>query len=327
MKEELYNKIRNIVIQENDVLKTQITSLQTQLEAVSRQCNGIQNDVAGVSRQCNGIQTRITNVNNELNTYLRDWEKYRGTYYSNHNKIVLDIDAAAAEVTGTILKRTNTVNKNTTIRTSDTTNNVNKHIDEKLKQQMDFLTDSKEGFPYILIGEICSNIVGESYSKWDSISMYYPTIVFVFNERTENNRPRRSQIKLRFNKLTEELTTQDLEQLIYRIKAQPSIQYVYGTVRGNYVSQDKRFKTTVFGKDNVVISNLLKSLFAVIPEPYDQKLLFITNIGKKRPSITKRKKNLFYLGLNTVDYDKEFVMELKSVNILVNGISKVIKLV
>ena len=313
LKAEIYNEIRSIVAQENRTILNKISNLENQLNSINRNINSTHGTVRHVEEMLGG--------------YLLEWGNYRVTYYNDHNKIVGDIAAATTEINGEVLFRTRTVNKNVTFRINQVTKNVENHVDSKFKEQTDFLKDVDEGLPSILTKEICCNIVGESYSKWDSISMYYPTLVFVFNEITENNKPRRSQIKLRFNKLSEQVTTQDLELLISRIKSQPTIQYVHGPVKGNYVSRDKRFKTTVFGKDSDSISSSLESLFVVIPEPFDKGLLSVTSIGKKRPSITKRSKDLFNLGLNLADYNQEFRMELKSVSILVNGISKIIKLV
>ena len=41
----------------------------------------------------------------------------------------------------------------------------------------------------ILTSEVCCNIVGESYYKWDALSSFYPTITFVFVEETQNSFP------------------------------------------------------------------------------------------------------------------------------------------
>lgn len=47
--------------------------------------------------------------------------------------------------------------------------------------------------------------------------MYYPTLVFIFNEVTTNKNPRRSQVKLRFNKLSADGTNQDLTGITTRV--------------------------------------------------------------------------------------------------------------
>ncbi|RYX86314.1 hypothetical protein EON73_02660 [bacterium] len=94
----------------------------------------------------------------------------------------------------------------------------------------------------------------------------------------------------------------------------------------NYVSSDKRFKTTVFGSDRGNIELVLTLLFTVIDEFFDPELLSTTKIGSKRPSLTKRKLDLYNVGLNSVDYNQEFPLRLKTVNLLVNGMRTIIRL-
>lgn len=48
--------------------------------------------------------------------------------------------------------------------------------------------------------EVASTVVGESYSRFDSISSYYACLTFVFNEPILEGLPRRSQIKVRVSK-------------------------------------------------------------------------------------------------------------------------------
>lgn len=168
--------------------------------------------------------------------------------------------------------------------------------------------------------------MGESYAKWDSISQYYPTIVFVFVEVTESNKPRKSQIKIRFNKTWQEITDKDIQNLTNKIKEYGNLGYTYGTTRGNYVSKDKRFKTTIYAKDKENISNILSKVLDVLPDKFDPGLLSLTILGSKRPSLTKRTKQLANIGLNTDNYNDEFSLKLKSANLLVNGVKKIIKL-
>ncbi len=156
--------------------------------------------------------------------------------------------------------------------------------------------------------------------------MYFPTIVFIFNESTTNSQPRRSQIKLRLNKKSEEITEDDIKSVVNKVKQLKNACYDYGSVRGNYVSGDKRFKTTIYGKDKTNIQNILTKVLDVIPEKFDSDLLSITEIGKKRPSISKRSTGIYNIGNNTVDYNEIFTLKLKSVNLLINGVKSIIKL-
>lgn len=312
LKGEIYNEIRNIVKDENRVLSDKIAGLERQL--------------IEVNSNVTSAHSTITTVERTLAGYLFEWAEYRLTYGLDHDKLVAGITASTAEINGAITLSENLINTNTTKRTTIISKQIIDEIDKKVDTQTEFLKDVEKGFPSILTCEICANIVGESYIKWDSISQYYPTLVFVFNEVTTSNNPRRSQIKLRLNKLSAEITDQDINDVITRIKDKSTIRYWHGSVKGNYVSKDKRFKTTIFGKDKQSISKLLNSLFTIIPETFDTELLSITDIGRKRPSLTKRTSNLHNIELNLTNYDDVFNMQLKSVNLLVNGVNRIIKL-
>ncbi len=285
LKQELYNEIRNIVKQENQVLSDKIITLECQLEAVNTTVTN--------------THTTITNVEKVVGAYLINWGRYRVTYGLDHDKIVLDIAGAVTAISGSTIASTKVVDAFVKAKTKLISKQIIDEVNNlKADEQTKFMKDGTKSLPFILPSEICANIVGESYVKWDSISQYYPTLVFVFNEVTSNNNPRKSQIKLRFNKLSGPITDQDINDIVMRAKDQPKITYLYGCVKGNYVSKDKRFKTTVFKADKQSISELLNSLFKTIPETFDTDLLSITEIGRKRPSLTKRKTDLYNVKLN-----------------------------
>lgn len=62
--------------------------------------------------------------------------------------------------------------------------------------------------------EVTNKIVGESYAKWNSVTSFYPTVIFIMKEVTENEPSRRAQIKLRYPKRAEDITDQDIADLI-----------------------------------------------------------------------------------------------------------------
>lgn len=313
LKAEIYAEIRSIIRDENRELLHKLDALNEELRRVNTTINKVHDIVKHTEKL--------------VIAFGLDWADYRKTYHDNHNKIVKDLGAVVGALTSEIIEAYAKSTSYTKRRTRMVTRTINHNVDGKFRDLDEFLKDEKKGLPFIMTAEVCANIVGESYAKWDSISMYYPTLVFVFNEITSNNKPRRSQVKLRFNKTSADVSEQDLKDIITRVKAQPTIKYIYGPVKGNYVSKDKRFKTTIFGQNKEVIGELLNSLFKVIPENFDKELLSITDIGRKRPSITKRRIALNNVKLNSANYDETFTMQLKSVNILINGINKIIKLV
>ena len=65
--------------------------------------------------------------------------------------------------------------------------------------------------------------------------------------------------------------------------------------RGSYVSLDKRFRTTVFAKDQANINFILEKVLSVIKETFNPDLLSLTSIGCKRLSIHKRIEKLIMI--------------------------------
>lgn len=203
---------------------------------------------------------------------------------------------------------------------------VNDFTRDQASELNKFLRDTKEGLPSILTNEVCTNIVGESYAKWDSVCSYFPTILFLFSENTVSTKKRKSQVKLRLKQPSTEITDKNIQQIRERLKTIGSVSYTHGTCKGNYVSSDKRFKTAVNGADRGSITTLLNSIFFVVDEKFDPELLSTTEIGKKRNSLTKRETGLWGLEVNTVNYQQNFALKLNRVHLLVNGISSVIRL-
>ena len=90
-----------------------------------------------------------------------------------------------------------------------------------------------EEFQQKIAIEVALSVVGESYSRFDSISSYYACLTFVFNEPT--------QIKVPLLKKADEFTEADIFALKTKMQAYANLTYKGGPVRGNYVSADKRF--------------------------------------------------------------------------------------
>ena len=168
----------------------------------------------------------------------------------------------------------------------------------QIKEFKSYLDDWKKELIKEVAQEVSLQIVGESYYKWDSVTTYFPTITFLFKEVGVSQYPRKSQIKLRLSKRNEDLTTSDIDNLKRSCDAILNSTYSYGTERFNYVSSDKRFKTTVFGKNTPQIKALLCSLFQVINEPFEERNLSM-NSSRTRVNQTKRLLPLDITELNT----------------------------
>lgn len=174
--------------------------------------------------------------------------------------------------------------------------------------------------------EVSLLIVGESYLKWDSTSSYFPTLIFVFNEIVSGGTPRRSQIKTRLKKRSEELTADDLEILRTRLLDYADLSYMYGGCRANYVSSDKRWRTSVFTENKEVAKALYTELGKILEEPVDFDLLSFTTSVKRRPRITIRETPIGDIDLNPITYDAVFPLKLRRAVLLLNNAEKPIEL-
>lgn len=90
---------------------------------------------------------------------------------------------------------------------------------------------------------------------------------------------------------TEDFNDQVIEQLREKAQALAGLRHNHGVVRGNCVSSDKRFKTTVYGRDNDEIKDLYERIMPVIVERFEPNNLSYTS-GPRRVSITKRTRSL-----------------------------------
>ena len=323
LKAEVYSEFRKILQEELGPLKDKLNSIESTLD---RNFPSINDELALLKASSGDILTVVGSTELTLGTYIGTWELWVITNTEAQTAGFAGIGTAFLELNGVIGGKTilgaNALRKATNRGVSE----VNKFTKTKWKDWTCFSKDVKKGLPFILTNEVCQNIVGESYYKWDALACFYPTIVFVFVEQTQNNKPRKAQIKLRLKQTSASITENDVAALITRAEACAGLSYTYGNARGNYVSLDKRFKTTIFAKDEASLNAVLNKVLGVILEPFDPALLSITNTGSKRPSINKRLTALHAVGVNNTNYNENFSLGLKSINVLINGLKRIIKL-
>lgn len=190
-----------------------------------------------------------------------------------------------------------------------------KQVEEELKD-----------FPVKVGKETSLWVVGEAYAKWDSVVSFYPCITFIFVEDTQSNNPRKSQIKLRINKPSSEWTTADVKALQAKVLENTNLEYKYGKTRGNYVSADKRLKTTIFADNKAEVEQVLTNTFSIIDETFSKDLLTLTFGNGKRPSSTRRMTGLNGIGTNPNDYNTSFSVKLNRVVLMVHGLARPVEL-
>ena len=86
---------------------------------------------------------------------------------------------------------------------------------------------------------ICELIVGESYIKYDANYMYMPTIILRYKTKNIEDERKYSQIKLRLNYKTEDITDSLINNLKLKIQNISNTTYICGNLRCNYVSEKK----------------------------------------------------------------------------------------
>ena len=198
-------------------------------------------------------------------------------------------------------------------------------LEKHLKEFKNYLDDWKKDLIKEVAAEVSLQVVGESYYKWDSVTTYFPTITFLFKETGVSQYARKSQIKLRLLKRNEELTQADIDKLRINCNTILNSTYSYGSQRYNYVSSDKRFKTTVFGENSTEIKGLLSSLCKVINEPFEERNLSIT-LSRTRVNPNRRSSVLEGIELNTISYQGNFKVKFRKAVLLVNGLKSPIVL-
>ena len=163
--------------------------------------------------------------------------------------------------------------------------------------------------------EVTLRIVGEAYKKWDSCTSYFPALVLIFKETGVTSGARRTQIKGRLFKSGKDLTDEDIQQLKDRANKDIQVVYSHGKLRGNYVSTDKRWKSTIYGASKEAIIGILKDVCFIIGEDFESHSLTFTD-GPRRVSHTRRNDAL-------VDIQPLFqILVIKSIMNLLHFISR-----
>lgn len=249
----------------------------------------------------------------------------------------IETSVGAVEVTvkGKALVGTASYNKHIDSKIKDLKNFSTKEIDEKqkelktfsekkIKEKHEYWNDKTAKLPKLIASEASLAIIGEPYYRYDAISCYYPTICFIFYEVNPSTKPRRAQIKLRLKETTENLTTARITELKNKVSLCSNLIFTAGSTRANYVSADKRMKTTIYSKDASNARFILTSVFNLISDTFDESLLSITTNGTNRPNLSKRQNPLNNIGLNPSNYRDPFEVKLHQAHLVVNGLKEII---
>lgn len=218
-----FDDIYSFYANEKNSLINYLPDLKAELKELIRDV--VSEELDGINNKLNAIEQKVDILNGKVSTV----EELIGTATTTIVGAVEGVEASIATLgtaltAGFAVLETSIGGVTTLIegkfiidkreiykKIGETESHINKFTGTKIDDVNKFLNDKDKGLPFILQTEVTANIVGESYAKWDSISMYFPSVVFTFVEVTENNKSRRSQIKVRYNKTSQEMTDTDLK--------------------------------------------------------------------------------------------------------------------
>lgn len=209
------------------------------------------------------------------------------------------------------------MNKNIRHNKHTTTQQL-EELEEKLMEVIKkTFTKLKEDF----LEEVALRIVGESYYRWDNMSHYYPTCIFVFIQLNTERTPKRSQIKTRLPVVNDQYTDKYQKALKDRVLRNTDLHYSHGNQRATFVSETKNFKTTVFFENAGEVTQLFIRLCSIIQTPFSEKQLSITLSGPRK-RIDLNKPEITHLNNNPLNYHVPVPLTLYRVAVLINGSEK-----
>lgn len=175
--------------------------------------------------------------------------------------------------------------------------------------------------PSVIAEEVASSIVGQSYYNYDRSFTYFPTIVLIFREKGALQYPRRSQVKARLKADNKSVTDDFIRRLRDACAEKRGFEYTYGRVRGNFVSSDKRWKTTVFTSSKDEGTKLLSTICDLVGEPFLMRNVSWTE-GRERENPFRREETLDSIDPSPPFENQEPQMCLHRVVMLVNGLPR-----
>ena len=103
-----------------------------------------------------------------------------------------------------------------------------------------------------------------------------PTLALVFKEPSSVHYPRRSQLKFKLNKGSEEITQDDIEKLKNEFSTHSSYHFNYGPLRSTYVSTDKVFKNIMYTATKEEATSFYQFIYPIVGHTFDKKNLSFT---------------------------------------------------
>lgn len=192
----------------------------------------------------------------------------------------------------------------------ETEKRLNKHIDDAADLVIDKTTEN-----------VVNNVVGESFYRYVSTTTFAPTLILLFNEKSDEKYKRRCQYKFKILKTSEEIDQKFIDDLREDFRVLKQRHFYYGNTRTTYVSADKQIRNVVYAKNKEEATNMLKFIYPILGYTYDDKNASYT-VGRNRAAFHKRKQPLDNIQPLDLDYNVECYMELKRVVLHVSALGK-----
>lgn len=347
-KDDVIKQIRQIIKDELSTTNKKIIDLQKSIDSSFEDTNKKIHDIDrkldqnfkdikekfdDLEHNISSVETKANTINETLDLYIEGWGTVTEIDVEWKASALLAIAGVAGTITSEIATLTGFIKGKAILNTKGLKKNI-KNLTEKVSDQViksfeEFqkYTDKEfEDLPEKTGLETSSLVVGQAYSRWDSITSYFPCLVLNFKDFSQTAKKRYSQVKLRLKTLSSDLTEKDILELRYKASLLKGLSYQNGPSRGYYISEDKRFKTTVYANSRGEQINLLQKIFPLIDEPFDSNLLSTTNLIAKRMDPRKRNKSLDTIPANAMDYNSDFGLRLLKVTLLVNGLAKPVEI-
>ena len=292
------NNFRNIIKNEISQLSispqisltnTKLASMANDISIILKQKNQFASNINAIIQKLDIIVNHQTNVEPQVsypNIDLTNLENSIAILLRNQERISVNVNTTTEQIAIILSNQTN------------------------LQEQVDFLVVQNIELTKMMTTlpiRVSNEVIGMPYSRFDSITCHYPSLIFSFSEVSgDHTRRRTSQIIARVD-ITgiindDILLQQKMDQFEQDIiKKLPSLYYIYGQNRANFVSKNKLWKTTVYTDSLEGAINVLKSIAEICGYVFDSGDISYTT-GRRRSSIYSRQKEFNGIFTNSTNY-------------------------
>lgn len=108
-----------------------------------------------------------------------------------------------------------------------------------------------------------------------------PTLIFRFKTNGKQEKRKYSQMKLRFNYQTNEITEEMINKLRSKLIELSNLTYMSGQLPCVYIGKNRLFKTTIFSNSKETVIELLKQLMPLTNTTFIEKIFHLQKIQKE----------------------------------------------